>query len=48
MRLYQLWYALAETSVYLFQFRALHTADDNMAESWQNLLRFLPGRGSTL
>ena len=42
IRLYTLWYALAETSVYLLQFRAPHTADDNMAESWQNYLRFLP------
>ncbi len=44
LRLYRLWYALAETSVYLLQFRASHTADDNMVESWQNFLTFLPGR----
>ena len=44
LRLYRLWYALAETSVYLLQFRAPHSADDNMVESWQNFLRFLPGR----
>ena len=44
LRLYRLWYALAETSVYLLQFRAHHTADNNMVESWQNFLTFLPGR----
>jgi len=44
LRLYRLWYALAETAVYLMQFRAGHTADDNMVESWQNFLTFLPGR----
>lgn len=44
LRVYRLWYALAETSVYLRQFRALHVADDNMAEGWRNFLRFLPGR----
>ena len=44
LRLYRLWYALAETSVYLLQFRASHTADDNMLESWKNFLTFLPGR----
>ncbi|MBV8720270.1 MAG: phosphotransferase [Chloroflexi bacterium] len=45
LRLYRLWYALAETSVYLLQFRAPHTADANMTESWQNFLTFLPGAG---
>jgi hypothetical protein len=44
LQLYELWYALAETSVYLLQFRTPHTDDDNMAESWQNYLRYLPGR----
>jgi spectinomycin phosphotransferase len=44
LRLYQLWYALAETSVYLLQFRAPHVADDNMLESWRNYLTYLPGR----
>jgi len=44
LRLYRLWYALAETSVYLLQFRACHSEDPNMAESWQNFLTFLPGR----
>jgi aminoglycoside phosphotransferase (APT) family kinase protein len=44
LRLYRLQYALAETSVYLLQFRARHTADHNMVESWQNFLTFLPGR----
>ena len=43
LRLYRLWYALAETSVYLLQFRARHTIDNNMVESWQNFLTFLPG-----
>jgi spectinomycin phosphotransferase/16S rRNA (guanine(1405)-N(7))-methyltransferase len=44
LRLYRLWFALAETSIYLLQFRARHTADANMVESWQNFLTFLPGR----
>jgi len=44
LRLYRHWYALAETSVYVMQFRAPHTADNNMVESWQNFLTFLPGR----
>jgi len=44
LHLYELWYALAETSVYLLQFRTPHTDDDNMAESWQNYLSYLPGR----
>jgi thiamine kinase-like enzyme len=47
LHLYELWYALAETSVYLLQFRTRHTHDDNMAESWQNYLRYLPGRRSS-
>ena len=47
LRLYRLWYALAETSVYLLQFRARHTADENLLESWQNFLRFLPGRDAS-
>jgi len=44
LRLFHLWYALGETSVYLLQFRAPHTADENMVESWQNFLTFRPGR----
>jgi hypothetical protein len=47
LRLYRLWYALAETCVYLLQFRAEHSADGNMVESWQNFLNFLPGRQSS-
>ncbi len=42
LRLYRLWYDLAESAVYLMQFRASHTADDNMIESWQNFQTFLP------
>jgi hypothetical protein len=47
LRLYRLRYALAETSVYLLQFRAEHSADGNMVESWQDFLNFLPGRQSS-
>ena len=42
LRLYRLWYDLAESAVYVMQFRAPHTADDNMLESWQNFQTFLP------
>jgi spectinomycin phosphotransferase len=42
LRLYRLWYDLAESAVYLMQFRAPHAADDNMIESWQNFQTFLP------
>ncbi|MDQ6669465.1 MAG: hypothetical protein M3069_01670 [Chloroflexota bacterium] len=42
LRLYRLWYDLAESAVYLMQFHAPHTADDNMIESWQNFQNFLP------
>jgi spectinomycin phosphotransferase len=44
LRLYELWYALAETAVYLRQFRGRHEADANLAEAWRNFLAFLPGR----
>ena len=44
LRLYRLWYALAETAVYLRRFRDRHAADANLAESWRNFLAFLPGR----
>ena len=43
IELYRAWYALAETAVYVHQFRAPHTRDANLAESWQNFLHFLPG-----
>jgi spectinomycin phosphotransferase len=42
VRLYRLWYDLAETAVYLLQFRAPHTADDNLVESWRNFRTYLP------
>lgn len=42
MRLYRLWHDLAESAVYVMQFRARHTADDNVLESWQNFQTFLP------
>lgn len=42
IRLYQLWYALAETSVYILQFRRPHTDDANMSEAWRNFQDFLP------
>ena len=44
LRLYRQWYALAETAVYLLQFRQPHSADPNMAESWRNFQHFLPTR----
>jgi aminoglycoside phosphotransferase (APT) family kinase protein len=43
IELYRAWYALAETAVYVRQFRAPHADDANLAESWLNFLRFLPG-----
>jgi spectinomycin phosphotransferase len=42
LRLYRLWYDLAETAVYLLQFRQPHADDANMTESWQNFQHFLP------
>jgi spectinomycin phosphotransferase/16S rRNA (guanine(1405)-N(7))-methyltransferase len=42
VRLYQLWYALAETAVYLLQFRRPHVDDANLRESWRNFQRFVP------
>jgi hypothetical protein len=42
VRLYRLWYDLAESGVYLMQFQAPHMADDNMIESWENFQTFLP------
>jgi spectinomycin phosphotransferase len=44
LRLYRLWWDLAETAVYTLQFRAPHMEDANMAESWQNMQVFVPTR----
>ncbi len=44
LTMYRLLWDLAETSVYLLQFRSQHTADDNMVESWRNYQTFLPTR----
>lgn len=41
-RLYRLWWDLAETAVYVLQFRTPHTADENMVESWRNFQTYLP------
>lgn len=42
LRLYRLWWDLAETAVYVLQFHRPHTADANMAESWTNFQTYLP------
>ena len=42
LRLYRAWYYLAETGVYLRQFRAPHTGDLNDTEAWTNFLFHLP------
>jgi hypothetical protein len=42
LRLYRAWYYLAETAVYIHQFRHPHTGDNNDAEAWMNFLFHLP------
>jgi hypothetical protein len=42
LRLYRAWYHLAETAIYVHQFRQPHTGDLNDAEAWTNFLYHLP------
>jgi hypothetical protein len=42
LRLYRAWYHLAETAIYVHQFRNPHRGDLNDREAWGNLLTFLP------
>lgn len=42
LRLYRAWYHLAETGIYVRQFRHPHTGDLNDAEAWSNFLYFMP------
>lgn len=42
LRLYRAWYHLAETGVYVHQFRQPHAGDSNDSEAWANFLFHLP------
>ena len=42
LRLYRAWYYLAETAIYVHQFRQPHTGDLNDGEAWSNFLYHLP------
>jgi hypothetical protein len=42
LRLYRAWYQLAETAIYVQQFRQPHPGDLNDAEAWANFLDYLP------
>jgi hypothetical protein len=42
LRLYRAWYHLAETAIYVHQFRSPHTGDLNDAEAWTNFLYHVP------
>jgi spectinomycin phosphotransferase/16S rRNA (guanine(1405)-N(7))-methyltransferase len=42
LRLHRAWYHLAETAIYVHQFRSPHTGDLNDAEAWTNFLYHLP------
>jgi hypothetical protein len=42
LRLYRAWYHLAETAVYVRQFREPHAGDLNDATAWENFLEFIP------
>jgi len=44
LRLYRAWYHLAETGIYIHQFRQRHTGDLNDLEAWSNFLFHLPSR----
>ena len=44
LRLYRAWYHLAETGIYIHQFRKPHTGDLNDAEAWSNYLFHLPSQ----
>jgi hypothetical protein len=46
LRLYRAWYHLAETGIYVHQFRHPHTGDLNDAEAWSNFLYFVPSHTS--
>jgi hypothetical protein len=41
LRLYRLWWDLAETAVYVLQFHQPHADDRNMAASWTNFETYL-------
>jgi spectinomycin phosphotransferase len=42
LTLYRAWYYLAETAIYVHQFRHPHTGDLNDAEAWSNFLYHVP------
>jgi len=42
LRLYRAWYHLAETAIYICQFRQPHAGDLNDAEAWANFLFHVP------
>jgi hypothetical protein len=42
LRLYRAWYHLAETAIYIHQFRQSHAGDANDVEAWANFLFHLP------
>jgi hypothetical protein len=42
LRLYRAWYHLAETAVYVHQFRSPHRGDLNDVTAWENFLTFVP------
>jgi hypothetical protein len=42
LRLYRAWYHLAETAIYIHQFRQSHAGDANNVEAWANFLFDLP------
>jgi spectinomycin phosphotransferase/16S rRNA (guanine(1405)-N(7))-methyltransferase len=42
LRLYRAWYHLAETAIYIHQFRQPHTGDLNDAEAWVNFVYHVP------
>jgi spectinomycin phosphotransferase len=44
LRLYRAWYHLAETGIYIHQFREPHTGDLNDAEAWSNFLFHVPSQ----
>jgi len=42
VRLSRAWYSLADTAIYIHQFRRTHTGELNDAEAWSNSLYHVP------